>query len=120
MASKKSSKKAAALAKKMAAPETAVLLAFSSPPGMDNADAFLDCVVSGFAVVGTEVDNDTVIVWGSFTKQQVTRIGRSIERCLDEKGFNCPPLAGSFDVLREDGRTMIVSDLVQALIELCA
>jgi hypothetical protein len=119
MAAKKSSKKAASLAKKMSAPETAVLMAFSSPPGMESADEFLECVVSGFAVVGTQVENDTVIVWGSFTKQQVTRIGRSIEKCLDDKGFNCPPLAGGFDVLREDGRTMVVSDLVQALIELC-
>lgn len=112
-------KKAKSLASKMKVPETAVLMAFSSPPGMESADEFLNCVVAGFDAVGTVVTNETIIVWGSFKKAQVVRIGRVIEQCLDQKGFNCPPLAGSFDVLREDGRTMVVSDLVQALIELC-
>ena len=103
---------------KIKTPATAVLWAYRSPPTADNQETVLGCITEGFSAVGTELDRDTIIVWGAFTKAQVRRIGRSIEQCLDENGFACPPLAGSFDVLREEGRTMLVSDLVQALVEL--
>ena len=111
----KAAKKIAALMKQ---PQTAVMLAFSSSTEADSDD-FLECVEAGFAKVGTKnLKPETTIVWAAFTVNQVRKIGRAIEQCLDSKEFDCPPLGDSFKVLRDEKRTMLVSDLVQALIDL--
>jgi hypothetical protein len=110
----KGAKKISAL---MTEPQTAVMLAFSSSAEADS-DSFFECVEAGFDAVGTNIEIDTEIIWAAFSAAQVRKIGRAIERCLDEKGFDCPPLAGSFEVLRTEKRTMLVPDLIQALIDL--
>jgi hypothetical protein len=101
-------------------PETALLWAFSSADVQDSSGDFYECVYAAFDAVGThDLTASTVIAWPSFSPRNVQRIAEVIRECLRAKEYDCPVLGDSFEVLRRERRTTVISDLVDALIEIC-
>ena len=125
MAKKKAKKSKPVKAKKAAkkAPQHAkTFLAHSdaAAPNQDKRKEALDCIAQAFDSIGVpHVDDPSdQIDWGSFTENDCNDLAASIESCLSGKGWDVPALAANFQFLREDGRVMTVSSLIDALIQI--
>jgi hypothetical protein len=91
----------------------------AAPPDQDKRKQALDCIASAFDSIGVpNVDDPSdQIDWGSFKKDDCDDLADWIKNCLVGKGWVCPPLAAIFQFLREEGRVMTVSSLIDALIQ---
>ena len=120
MASKSSKKKGASVS--AAAPPvhtaaTATMLSFANPPMAEDAEQVADeCARQGFATVGVVIHTPSdVIDFARFDTQSCVDLANSIELCVDGKGFEVPSLAGTFDVMREQGTQITFANFVKAL-----
>jgi len=99
---------------------TATMLSFANPPqSEDAATAAQECSEHGFEVVGITISAPgDVIDFGRFDAQSCIDLANAIEICVDGKGFEVPSLAGTFDVMREQGIQMTFANFVKAVTKL--
>lgn len=121
MASNSSKKKgtpaSAASAPPVHTAATATMLSFANPPMTEDAQQVADeCARQGFATVGVVIHAPSdVIDFARFDTQSCVDLANSIELCVASKGFEVPSLAGTFDVMREQGTQITFANFVKAL-----
>lgn len=117
MAAKKKQAPAAAPPPPVHTAATATMLAFANPPMAEDAGTVAnECATAGFAAVGVVINGPSDVVdFGRFDTQSCVDLANSIEMCVDGKGYELPPLAGTFDVMREHGTQITLGNFVKAL-----
>lgn len=97
----------------------AALMAVSTTALPDDAkkETIFLCIVSTFDAQGlNHISNQqALIVWSTIDNPIIVALGDGVTNCLNGKGMHCPPLAPSFQNLKNMGQVTVVSDLVEGI-----
>lgn len=75
-----------------------------------------DCVVAAFlAQLHVQLEETDTIDWRTIDDRVILKLGDGITDCIIDKGFQCPPLAASFQAAKDNGAITLVSDLINAI-----
>ncbi len=98
---------------------TATFLAFAEPPSLEGVQNVAEeCTRAGFNAIGiTNLQPGNLIDFGDdqFDQKTCNDLGDAIEICVTGKGFSIPNLAGTFDVLHDQGTRITGANLIAAV-----
>jgi hypothetical protein len=97
----------------------AALLAVSTSATSEDAkrSVIYNCIVVTFNKQGLPTINDETarIVWTTFEDNVIIALGNGITKCINAKDYNCPALAPTFGMLKQQNQVTVVRDLVNGL-----
>src|SRR5215212_4808123 len=93
----------------------AALLAVSTSATSEDAKkaVVFNCIVVTFTKQGLPTINSETarIVWSTIDDNVIIGIGNGITRCIKSKDFDCPALAPTFGMLKQQNQVTVVRDL---------
>ncbi len=97
----------------------AALLAVSTSATSEDAkrSVIFNCIVVTFTKQGLPTINNenSRIVWTTFEDNVIIALGNGITKCINAKDYNCPALAPTFAMLKQQNQVTVVRDLVNGL-----
>ena len=97
----------------------AALLAVSTSATADDAKkaVVFHCIVKTFLDQGfpTISDQSSRIVWSTIDDNVIIFLGNGITDCISAQNYDCPALAPTFGMLKQQNQVTVVSDLVTGI-----
>lgn len=97
----------------------AALLAVSTSATSEDAKKAVvyNCIVvtfheQGFPTITAETSR---IVWATIDDNVIVALGNGITDCINGKNYDCPALAPTFGMLKQQNQVTVVSDLVTGI-----